>query len=141
MLGGQPKKKKKKKKKKNCQISNKNRQFSRSSARDKPGFPPNYIRQNERTRAYLDKTQRQLEFPRLSRLRIWHCHCCGEGLTPNPRTSFSFSFLLFRATPTAHGSSQARGPIGAVADGLRHVADGYGGSLTHRARPGIKPAS
>ena len=29
-------------------------------------------------------------------------------------------FLLFRATPTAYGGSQARGPIGATAAGLRH---------------------
>ena len=27
-----------------------------------------------------------------------------------------FFFLLFRATPTAYGGSQARGPIGAVAN-------------------------
>jgi len=27
---------------------------------------------------------------------------------------------LFRATPMAYGGSQARGPIGAVAAGLRH---------------------
>ena len=32
--------------------------------------------------------------------------------------SFFFFFLLFRATPTAHGDSQARGPIGATAAGL-----------------------
>ena len=30
------------------------------------------------------------------------------------------SFCLFRATPTAYGDSQARGPIGAVAAGLCH---------------------
>ena len=29
-------------------------------------------------------------------------------------------FFLFRATPAAHGGSQARGPIGVVADGLWH---------------------
>ena len=28
--------------------------------------------------------------------------------------------LLFRATPKAHGGSQARGQIGATAAGLRH---------------------
>ena len=33
--------------------------------------------------------------------------------------SLSF-FLLFRATPTEHGNSQARGLIGAAAAGLRH---------------------
>ena len=31
-----------------------------------------------------------------------------------------FSFSLFRATPTAYGGSQARGPIGATAAGLFH---------------------
>ena len=36
---------------------------------------------------------------------------------------FFLSFCLFRATPAAYGAygaSQARGPIGAVADGLHH---------------------
>ena len=31
-----------------------------------------------------------------------------------------FCFLLFRATPTAYGGSQAQGPVGATATGLRH---------------------
>ena len=31
-----------------------------------------------------------------------------------------FFFLLCRAAPAAYGASQARGPIGAVADGLHH---------------------
>ena len=31
-----------------------------------------------------------------------------------------FVFCLFRAAPTAHGGSQTRGPIGAVAAGLCH---------------------
>ena len=34
--------------------------------------------------------------------------------------SFGFFFLLLRATPMAYGGSQARGPIGATAAGLRH---------------------
>ena len=33
---------------------------------------------------------------------------------------FLRTFFLFRATPTAHGASQARGQIGAVAAGLHH---------------------
>ena len=33
---------------------------------------------------------------------------------------FLFFLCLFRATPMAHGSSQARGPIGATAAGLHH---------------------
>ena len=42
--------------------------------------------------------------------------------------SFFLSFFFLRATPVAHGGSQARGQIGAVA-------------LTHWVRPGIKPVS
>ena len=48
----------------------------------------------------------------------------------------------------AHGSSQARGQIGAVAAGLFHrhsnvytAAHGNAGSLTHRMRPGIETTS
>jgi len=36
------------------------------------------------------------------------------------------SFCLFRATPTAYGGSQARGPIRAVAAGLRHSHSNVG---------------
>ena len=39
---------------------------------------------------------------------------------------FNF-FLIFRATPTAHGGSQARGQIGAVAAGL-HPSHSNAGS-------------
>ena len=62
--------------------------------------------------------------------------------------------LLFGAAPAAHGSSQARGRIGAIAAGLRHnhsnarsvsvtytTAYGNTRSLTHWARPGIEPAT
>ena len=57
-----------------------------------------------------------------------------------------FSFFLFffclsafsRSTPTAYGGSQARGLIGDVAAGLRQ-SHSNAGSLTHWARPGIKP--
>ena len=58
---------------------------------------------------------------------------------------------LFRATPMAHGGSQARGQIRAVAASLHHwvqalsvtyiTAHSNSGSLTHCARPGIKPVS
>ena len=47
---------------------------------------------------------------------------------------------LFRVAPTAHGGSQARGRIGAVATGLRH-SHSNARSLTHGARPGIEPTS
>ena len=57
---------------------------------------------------------------------------------------FIFWLLLFRATPEAYGSSQARGPIGATAASLRHshgiqamqytsrVCDLHHGSRQHR---------
>jgi len=68
---------------------------------------------------------------------------------------FVFCFCLFRATPEAHGGSQARGRIAAVAIGLRHSYSSMGSkpcltcttahsnarSLTHWARPGIEPES
>ena len=38
-------------------------------------------------------------------------------------------FLLFRATPEANGSSQARGRIGAVAAGLYHSHSNAGSKL------------
>ena len=50
----------------------------------------------------------------------------------------NFFFLLFRATPAAHGSSQARGQIGATAAGLCHSNTRY---LIHWARPGIEPTT
>ena len=69
----------------------------------------------------------------------------------------SFLFVcFFRAEPMAYGSSQARGRIQAAAGGLHHshsdarskptsvtytTAHGNTGSLTHWARPGIKPES
>ena len=66
-----------------------------------------------------------------------------------------FFFFLFRATPTVYGRSWARGWIGAVAAGLRHshssgdashichlhYSSQQCGSLTHWARPGIKPTT
>ena len=77
-------------------------------------------------------------------------------LTPPP-ISPSLSCLspwLFRAAPTAHGGSQARGWIRAVATGLHHSHCNMGsepylrptpqlmaGSSTHWARPGIEPTS
>ena len=63
---------------------------------------------------------------------------------------------LFRATPVAYGSYQARGRIGAAAASLQHSHSNAGSelclqptpqahsnarSLTQWARPGIKPAS
>ena len=51
-----------------------------------------------------------------------------------------FSFLSFRAAPTAYGVSQARGLIRAVAAGLHH-SSGNAGPLTHWSRPGIEPMS
>ena len=53
---------------------------------------------------------------------------------------FSFLFFLFRATPVAYGGSQARGQIGATATDLHHSHSNVG-CLTHRAKPGIEPAT
>ena len=67
-----------------------------------------------------------------------------------------FCLLSSRAAPAAHGGSQTRGIIRAVATGLRQSLSnarsqprlqptrqlmGNTGSLTHWARPGIKPAT
>ena len=67
-----------------------------------------------------------------------------------------FVFCLFRTTPVAYGGSQARGLIGAVAASQHHshsntgiramsvtytTAHGNARSLTHWARPGIKPTN
>ena len=67
-----------------------------------------------------------------------------------------FSFLFFRNTVMAYGSSQLRGWIGATADGLHHssqqnqiqamsvtytTAHGNAGSLTYWEGPGIKSTS
>ena len=71
---------------------------------------------------------------------------------------FFFFFFLFRAAPAAYGSFQARGRIRAVATGLQPqllqqqlglqatsatytTTHGSTGSLTHWARPGIKPTT
>ena len=51
-----------------------------------------------------------------------------------------FVFCLFKATPAAYGSSQARGRIRAIAASLHH-SHSNARSLTHGARPGIEPSS
>ena len=54
---------------------------------------------------------------------------------------FIFYFVVFlRAAPAAYGGSQARGLFGAVAAGLHH-SHSNARSLTHWARPRIKPTS
>ena len=47
---------------------------------------------------------------------------CFLGLHPRHMEvlCFLFVFCLFRAAPAAYGGSQARGLIGAIADGLHH---------------------
>ena len=47
---------------------------------------------------------------------------------------FFFFFLLFRATPTAYGNSQARGGIGDAAAGL-HCSHSSEGSESHLLLP------
>ena len=69
---------------------------------------------------------------------------------------YLFTYYLFRATPAAYGSAQARGGIGAAAAGLHYshssigiwatfvtYTSAYGNtrSLTHWERPGIEPTS
>ena len=44
-------------------------------------------------------------------------------------------FVFFRAAPTAHGGSQARGPIGAVAAGLHHSHSNTGSEPCLRPTP------
>ena len=46
---------------------------------------------------------------------------------------FYFIFCLFRAMPSAYGGSQATGPVGAVAAGLRHSHSNVG------SKPGLRP--
>ena len=53
--------------------------------------------------------------------------------------SFLCFFMSFRATPTAYGGSQARGPIGAVAVGLHHSHSNLGSKL--RLRPTPQPTA
>ena len=48
---------------------------------------------------------------------------------------YNFFFLLFRATPTAYGGSQVRGPMGAVAAGLCHSHSNTGSKLHLRPIP------
>ena len=47
----------------------------------------------------------------------------------------SFFFLLFRAVSAAHGGSQARDQIGAVATGLHHSHSNTGSELHLRPMP------
>ena len=98
----------------------------------------------------------------------------SKNSTLYPKTLFCFvflSFVIFRAAPAAHGGSQARGLIRAIAAGLLQshsnsgskphlrptpepqqlgiqttsaaytTAHGNARSLTHCTRPGIKPAT
>ena len=51
---------------------------------------------------------------------------------------FNFLFFLFRATPTAYGSSQARGLIGAAASGLHHSHSNMGSEPHLRPTPQLR---
>ena len=48
---------------------------------------------------------------------------------------FFFLVLFFRAAPTAYGSSQARGQIGAAAAGLHHSHSNVGSMLRLQPTP------
>ena len=61
----------------------------------------------------------------------WFHKCCHTS---------KLYFCLFRATLAAHGGSQARGWIGAIAASIHHGHSNTR-SLTHWARPGIEPES
>ena len=61
-------------------------------------------------------------------LQLWSINC-----------SLVCFLVFFRATPVAYGGFQVRRPIETVATGL-HPSHSNVGSLTHWARPGIKPA-
>ena len=56
-----------------------------------------------------------------------------ESLHPDVPCNFFFFPCLFRATPTAYGGSQTRGPIGAVATGLHHSHSNVG------SKPHLQP--
>ena len=66
----------------------------------------------------------------------------GEGKVLPSSLSFSFSsssffffFLLFRATPSVYGGSQARGLMRAVATGLHHSHSNEGSELHLQPTP------
>ena len=50
-------------------------------------------------------------------------------------------FCLFRASPTAYGASQAKGPIRAVAAGLRHSHSNLGSELHLQPTPQLTAMS
>ena len=71
-------------------------------------------------------------------ISVWACYAWWNLLriwvqSSLPGFSFSFFFLLFRATLMAYGGSQARGLIRAVAAGLPHSHS------NHRSEPGLWP--
>ena len=84
-----------------------------------------------------------------------HSDQIWEFLSLRPLMALHFSsgfFFFFRAAPVAYGSSQARGWIGATADGLHHSHSNMGsepglwptahhnaGSLTHQVGQGLNP--
>ena len=57
----------------------------------------------------------------------WICFLCT--IMGTPICSISFFFRIFRAAPAAYGGFQARGPIGAVAAGLRQSHSKAGSKL------------
>ena len=67
----------------------------------------------------------------------------SEIFSPSLTFFFSFPFLFFRAIPTAYGSSQARGSIGARAAGLppRNLGSKRPNPSSWRSGPGIEPTS
>ena len=92
---------------------------------------------------------RNSKFWALSNLPLWNIHLIVQktknlGFSPSVTKEnlfcfgfffffFFFFFCLFRATPTAYWSSQARGWLLIVADGLKHSDENTG------SRPRLQP--
>ena len=71
-------------------------------------------------------------------LRLWtltSVQKCGQLSLPykGGEILFFFFFFFFRASPTAHGNSQARGRIGATVAGLHHRHSNKG------SKPSLQP--
>ena len=65
-----------------------------------------------------------------TKLAFWHCRDTANPLAPQQELLRLFIYLLlFRATPTAYGDSQARSQIRATAAGLRHYHSRTGSKI------------
>ena len=69
------------------------------------------------------------------RQTLRHQNCFSGDTTISLLSCFFFIFCLFRATPAAYGSFQAKGLIGAVAAGVHHSHSNVGSELHLRPTP------